>query len=478
MRCMDRRYDLVVIGSGPAGEKGAAQAAYFGKRVAIVERNAVGGAGCNTGTLPSKTLRETALMLSGLRARDLYGIDLSLRRDATVKDFLTHERHVTAAEQEAVRHNIERHGIDTFFGHASFHDPRTIKVEPLIGEPFHLEAEKTLIAAGAYPIRPPIFPFQDHRVWDSDDVVQMAFMPRRMAVVGAGIIGCEYACTFAALGIKVSLINTNDILLPFLDDDIRDVLKAGMDKLGVDHRANERVVECRAGPDAVTLVLQAGGSLEVDAVLVAVGRRGNVDALALDRAGIEPTEWGAIPVDEHFETAIAGIYAAGDIVGRPALASTSMEQARLAMVHAFDLKYKKTAGPVVPMGIFTIPEIGIAGEAERRLRERGVRHVVGRARYGANARGRIIGDAEGVLKLVFREPDMRLAGVAVAGEGATELVHIGLMALMMSATNEVFIETCFNYPTLGQLYKYATYDAMGKRTGGVIGGAVSEPPLH
>lgn len=458
-------YDLVVIGAGPAGEKGAAQAAYFGKRVAIVERDAVGGAGCNTGTLPSKTLRETALMLSGLRARDLYGVDLSLRRDATVKDFLTHERHVTAAEQQAVHDNIGRHGIDLYSGAASFEDATTIKVEPLVGAPIYLRAERILIATGSKPIRPPLFPLVDRRIWDSDDIVQMAFMPRRMAVVGAGIIGCEYACTFAALGIEVSLVNARDTLLPFLDEDVREILAREMERLGIRVLSEARVSECQAETDHVHLTLESGEAMEVDAVLVAVGRRGNVDSLGLEQAGVDVSEWGSILVNEHFQTNVPHIYAAGDVVGFPALASTSMEQARLAMVHAFDLKYKKTVGPVLPMGIFTIPEIGTAGETEHRLREQGVSYVVGRAYYAANARGRIVGDTEGMLKLIFSEDDMRLLGVEVIGEGATELVHVGLMGLMMNATSEVFIETCFNYPTLGQLYKYATYDAMGRRSG-------------
>jgi NAD(P) transhydrogenase len=463
------QYDLVVIGAGPAGEKGAAQAAYFGKRVAVVERGEVGGAGCNTGTLPSKTLRETALMLSGLRARDLYGVDLSLRRDATVKDFLTHERHVTAAEQQAVLDNLVRHGIDLYRGAASFEDAKTIKVEPLLGAPVFLNAEKVLIAAGSTPIHPGMFPFEDYRVWDSDYIVNMEFMPKRMAVVGAGIIGCEYACMFAALGIEVTLINARPKLLHFLDQDVREILELQMGNLGIRILSEVRVAACETQTDGVALSLESGESIDVDAVLVAVGRRGNVESLALDRAAITPTEWGSIEVDDHYETSTQGVYAAGDIVGFPALASTSMEQARLAIVHAFDLKYKKGVGPVLPMGIFTIPEIGVAGETEEQVRESGMPYVVGRASYSGNARGQIVGDTEGMLKLIFSEPEMRLLGVSVIGEGATELVHVGLMGLMMDATSEVFIEICFNYPTLGQLYKYATYDAMGKRAAGVSG---------
>jgi NAD(P) transhydrogenase len=464
---MDRRsYDLVVIGAGPAGEKGAAQAAYFGKRVAIVEQGELGGAGCNTGTLPSKTLRETALVLSGLRARDLYGVDLSLRRDATVKDFLTHERHVASAERLAVHQNIGRHGIDLYHGAGSFEDAGTVRVDAAGSAPVYLSGEKILIAAGSTPIHPPMFHFEDRRIWDSDEIVQMEFMPKRMAVIGAGIIGCEYACTFAALGIQVTLVNSREELLPFLDGDVREILERQMQRLGVRVLPQARVASCEAESERVLLSLEAGDEVDVDAVLVAVGRRGNVEELGLERAGVEVNEWGSIPVNEHYQTSVPHIYAAGDIVGFPALASTSMEQARLAMVHAFDLKYKTTVGPVLPMGIFTIPEIGIAGENEEQLRDKGVPYVVGRASYAGNARGRIVGDTEGMLKLIFHADDMRLLGVSVIGEGATELVHIGLMALMAEGRSDIFIDACFNYPTLGQLYKYATYDAMGNRGGG------------
>ncbi len=474
----EKTYDLVVLGAGPAGEKGAAQAAYFGKRVAIVEKAVLGGAVSNTGTLPSKTLRETALTLSGLRARDLHGVDLSLRRDTTVQDLFAHERKVRAAHHEEVQRNLARHGIELHSGVGSFETATTIRVTPDGRDPYTLEAEKILIAVGSTPSRPEMFPFDSPRVWDSDDVIGLSFMPKRMAVVGGGIIGAEYACTFAALGIDLVLLNDRPMLFPFLDEDLRDILERQMRALGVRTIREDRVVSSTATDEAVTLVLKSGESHEVDAVLVAAGRRGMTGLLALDNASLVATEKGTIAVNEHFQTAVPNIYAAGDIVGFPALASTSMEQARLAMVHAFDLKYKTSVGPVQPMGIFTIPEIGIAGETEERLKAAGRDYVVGRALYRSNARGLIIGDTDGMLKLIFDPEDMRLLGVSVIGEDATELVHVGLMALMTEATNEVFIEACFNYPTLGQLYKYATYDAMGElqRRGGGEGLEKLVPP--
>jgi NAD(P) transhydrogenase len=460
-------YDLVVIGSGPAGEKGAAQAAYFGKRVALVERDPVlGGASCNTGTLSSKTLRESALALSGFHSRELFGVDLAVRRGSTVNDFLTHERRVVSAEREAIVANIKRHNIDVYHGFASFADPHTVRVDGEGREPVFLRGEVILIATGSSPLRPAQFDFDHERVWDSDQIVNLGFMPGRMAVIGGGVIGCEYACTFAALGVDVCVIDERTDLLSFVDRDIWAVLEKAMSRQGVRLLTNERVMECAAGADAVGLSLSSGRTVEVDAVLVAAGRMANTSQLNLGAAGLEADDRGRIRVDEQYKTAVGHIYAAGDVVGFPALASTSMEQARLAMVDAFDLKYKKSAAPVLPLGVFTIPEVSVAGETETSLRAKGIQHVVGRAYYDGNARGKIIGDREGLLKLIFKKGDMRLLGVSVVGETASELVHIGVMALMMEADNTLFIETCFNYPTLGQLYKYATYDAMGRQGSG------------
>jgi NAD(P) transhydrogenase len=476
---------LVVIGSGPAGEKGAAQAAYFGKRVALVERDPVlGGASCNTGTLSSKTLRESALALSGFHSRELFGVDLAVRRGATVQDFLRHERRVVSAERDAIVANVRRHEIDTYHGLASFADPHTLRVDIEGEEPVFLRGEVILIASGSSPQRPAQFGFDHNRVWDSDQIVNLGFMPGRLAVIGGGVIGCEYACTFAALGVDVYLVDGRTELLDFLDRDVWAVLEKAMIALGVRFMKGERVLECVAGEDGVSLSLSSGRTVEVDAVLVAAGRVANTAHLNLDAAGLKADERGRIGVSEHYQTAVTHIYAAGDVVGFPALASTSMEQARLAMVDAFDLKYKKSAATVLPLGVFTIPEVSVAGETENSLRTKGISYVAGRALYDANARGKIIGDREGLLKLLFREHDMKLLGVSVVGESASELVHIGVMALMLEADHSLFIETCFNYPTLGQLYKYATYDAMGRLERGVEGemapsesSSLREPPF-
>lgn len=456
-------FDLVVLGSGPAGEKGAAQAAYFGKRVALVEREPVfGGAAANTGTLPSKTLRETALSLSGLRARGLYGVDLSLRREATVKDFLHREAKVVDVERARVGANLDRHRVKTFSGAASFVDPHTLSV----GGRTTLKAGVVLIATGSSPRRPPEFPAEHPHVYDSDSILRLDSMPKRLIVVGAGVIGCEYACTFAALGAQVTLVDGRDVLLPFLDRELSAALKDAIVRLGVKLVVNEKVKACRAGAEEVELELGSGLRVKGDAVLVAAGRASNTGGLNLAAAGLATGERGLIEVDGHYQTKVPHIYAAGDVIGFPALASTSMEQARLAMVHAFDLKYKTDLAPVLPYGIYTIPEVAMAGETEESLKAKGVDYVVGRARYEQNARGIIIGDAHGFLKLIFRREDMKLLGAHVIGEIASEISHVGLTALMTGAGADLFIQTCYNYPTLGDLYKYAAYDAMGRRSKG------------
>ena len=456
------RYDLVVIGSGPAGEKGAAQAAYFGKRVAMVEEApALGGAAANTGTLPSKTLRETSLVLSGLRARGLYGVDLSLRREATVSDFLYREKQVVEAERKRAIGNIARHNIDTLQGSASFIDPHALRIKDGYNDET-IEADVVLIATGSSPRRPLAFPFDAGNIYDSDTILKLHKMPRTLSVVGGGVIGCEYACTFAALGIEVTLIDAGDRILKFMDPEVSQTLRAAMEKLGVIFYAPDHVEKCESDRKRVTMRLESGRMVYSDAALIAAGRVANTERLNLNAAGLLVGLDGTIEVDAHFRTAVPHIYAAGDVIGFPALASTSMEQARLAMVAAFDLKYKKEVAPILPYGVYTIPEASMAGETEESLHQKGVRYVVGRSNYGQNSRGIIIGDSSGFLKLLFRADDMKLVGVHIIGEQASELLHIGLTAMLMEANSDLFIRTCYNYPTLSELYKYATYDAMGR----------------
>ena len=463
-------YDLIVIGGGPAGEKGAAQAAYFGKRVALIERQPMlGGAAANTGTLPSKTLRETSLTLSGLRARRLYGVDLSLRREATVADLLYREQTVVGAERVRADHNVRAHGITLLNGIAAFTGEHSVRVTHDNGEQTFVQGEFILIATGSSPRRPALFPFDHASVYDSDTILSLRSIPSRMVIVGGGVIGSEYACTFAALGCDVTLIDSNRRLLSFLDAELSIALRRGMQRLGIRVVAPAHVQSCRV-LDEHTVALQLSDDEQIitDAILVAAGRTSNTESLGLAAAGLALNDAGRLQVDAHYRTAVDHIYAAGDVIGFPALASTSMEQARLAMVHAFDLKYKTEVAPILPYGIYTIPEVSMAGETEESLTSAGVRYVAGRAEYNNNARGIIIGDGAGFLKLLFRTDDMRLCGVHIIGELATELLHIGLTAMLCEATADLFIRTCYNYPTLGDLYKYATYDAMGRLQRGEV----------
>lgn len=456
------RYDLIVIGSGPAGEKGATQAAYFGKRVALIEQAPhVGGAGINTGTIPSKTLRETALYFSGLQARGLYGVDYTVKSDLTVRDFMYREQEVVRSLRELVERNIARHSIDLIHGEALFEDPRTVRVKRGNEPDLLLRGDVILIATGSIPNRGRDIPFDDPRIYDSDTILQMDRIPRSLGVVGAGVIGCEYATIFAALGIRVTLIDGRDRLLPFLDAETSDRLRLQMGLLGVDVRLRDGVTRIEAEAEAVRLDLKRGASLEVDSALFAAGRLGNTQGLGLERIGIPVGDRGHLTVNERYQTAIPHIYAAGDVIGFPALAATSMEQARVAMCHAFDLKFKTRVAPVFPLAVYTIPEVSMAGETEETCREKGIDYCVGRALYRANARGQITGDLTGQIKLVFRASDKALLGVHIIGEAASELIHVGLMVMQADGTIDAFIEAVFNYPTFGEAYKYATYDGLG-----------------
>jgi NAD(P) transhydrogenase len=460
-------YDLIVLGAGPAGEAAATAAALLGKRVAVIERGGhVGGAAVNTGTLPSKTLRETAVALSGLRTRDLFGVDLSLRREATVDDFLRHERAVKVGERGHIQDRLARLGVTVLYGTGRFADPHTVHVT-LPGDQAHLRGEKIVIAVGSAPVRPPGFPFEHPCVHDSDQLLDLHELPKSLAVVGAGVIGAEYACTFAALGVDTHLLDGRDKLLPFLDADLSAGLEQAMRRLGVRITWNEAVTGCRptaAGTGGeVVLTLKSGGELRVDQVLICAGRASRTADLNTEAAGLVMADKGRLPVDAHYRTNVPHIYAVGDCIGFPALASTSAEQGRVAARHAFGSRAVEAVAPVLPTGIYTIPEVSSAGQTEAELRAAGVGYVAGRASYVDVPRGKIIGDRHGFLKLLFRADDLRLVGVHVLGEQATEVVHVGVMALMTGATADLFVRTCFNYPTLGELYKLATYDALLRR---------------
>ncbi len=456
-------FDLVVIGAGPAGESAAVTAALLGKRVAVVEKAAQpGGAAVNTGTVPSKTLRETALALSGLRSRNLHGVDLSLRRGTTVDDLVRHERTVRTGEQTRIRESFAHHGITLIPGRGEFDDPHTVRVHASDGSSRPIRGESIVIAIGSVPVRPPGIPFEHPRIHDSDELLDIHEMPESIAVVGAGVIGSEYACMFASLGVPTYLVDGRDRLLPFLDAELSAALLAEMERLGVRFVWKENVVSCPdPGDNKVRLTLSSGTRLEVDHALICAGRMCRTPELKLDRAGIVICEKGRIPVNAQFQTAVPHIYAVGDVIGFPALASTSAEQGRAAVSHRYDCEFGQCpVATVLPSGIYTIPELSSAGATEEELKKRNVDYVVGRAHYEDVPRGKIIGDKTGFLKLLFDRASRKLLGVHVIGELATEVVHIGVMTLMAEGRAELLLRTCFNYPTLGELYKHATLDAV------------------
>jgi NAD(P) transhydrogenase len=459
-------FDLVVIGSGPAGEKGAAQAAYFGKRVALVEKEAcLGGAGVNTGTIPSKTLRETALYFSGLGQRGLYGVDYTLKSDITVPDFMFRKDEVVRNLRQLIVSNVERHRIELVPGMACFEDARTLRVCRDGAPDRLLSADVLLVATGSYPNWPDGMPKDPARLYDSDSILQMDTIPRSLAVVGGGVIGCEYATIFRAMGVEVTLINGPERLLPFLDYEIGDRLRMQLELLGLRVLLRNGVEEVRLERPQVMLRLKNGDELAVDRVLFATGRMGNTGRLGLAAAGLEAGPRGHLKVNEHYQTAVPHIYAAGDVIGFPALAATSMEQARVAMCHAFDLRYKSRVSAVLPLAVYTIPEIAAVGETEESCREKKIPYCVGRALYEKNGRGQIIGDLSGIIKLVFSSEDLKLLGVHILGEMASELVHVGQGCLHFGGTIDYFIQSVFNYPTLGEAYKYAAYDGLGNLAG-------------
>lgn len=457
-----KHYDLIVIGSGPAGEKGAAQAAYFGKRVAIVERaSRVGGAGINTGTVPSKTLREAAIYYSGLRQRGLYGIDYSLRENMSVADFMHREHIVIENEQKLIKENIDRHNITLMYGEASLKDAHTVLVTSSSGEK-EIHGDVILLATGSSPFHPAGVPFDGNLIYDSDSILNMNRIPKTMAVVGGGVIGTEYASIFTALGVHVILIEPKERVLPFVDTEMIHRLTDQLSAMGLKFALGDKMLEIKPNGNRVQMRLETLGVLDVDIALIAAGRQSNVQGLGLEVVGVETDDNGVIRVNEKYQTSVSNIYAAGDVIGFPALASTSMEQARVAMVHAFNLEYKESMSHVLPLAVYTIPEISSVGLTEDECRAKNIPYLVGRSYYKNSPRGQIIGDMSGMIKLVFSPEDKRLLGAHIIGEQASELIHIAAHAMLTDSTLDIFIHSVYNYPTLADLYKYAAYDGLGR----------------
>ena len=447
-----------MIGSGPAGEKGAAQAAYFGKRVVVVEKEAQpGGAAVHTGTLPSKTLRETALFLSGHRQREMYGVSVALDPALAVPRLLSRKEVVRVEEVARIRWNLERHGVELVQGAARLVDPHTVEFGGR-----RIRGEVILVATGSEPFRPPHIPFDDPAVDDSDSILEIESLPRSLLVMGAGVIGCEYASMFAALGVAVTLVEPRAELLGFLDTDMSEALRRALVAMGVDVRLNDSAQAVRRDGERILTRLASGGELASQRLLFAAGRQGATAGLGLEELGVEIDRRRFVVVDDEFRTAVPSIRAAGDVVGFPALASTSMEQARVAVCRAFGFSYKQEVSDLQTYGIYTIPEVSAVGLSEEDARARGADVVVGRSSYRLNTRGKICGDQDGMVKLVFERASRRLCGAHVIGDRATELVHIGQAVIALGGTVETLIEMVFNHPTLAECYKYAAYDALGR----------------
>jgi NAD(P) transhydrogenase len=455
-------FDVLVIGSGPGGQKAAIAAAKLERRVALVERrDMIGGVCLNTGTIPSKTLREAVLYLTGIDQREMYGQNYRLKDEITIADLAARTSHVVGKEMDVVRNQLTRNRVAILTGTASFTDPHTMEVDDGGGRLRRVTADKIVIATGTRPARPPSVEFDDRTVIDSDGIVHLEKVPRSLVVAGAGVIGIEYASMFAALGTKVTVIEQRDRMLEFCDIEVVEALKYHLRDLAVTFRFGETVESVEARPEGAIAKLRSGKKIPAETVMYSAGRQGASDKLNLAAAGLSADDRGRIAVDDSYRTAVPHIYAVGDVIGFPALAATSMEQGRVAAHHACG-EPLRAVRKLQPIGIYSIPEISFVGRTEEQLTKESVPFEVGVARYRELARGQIIGDSYGVLKLLVSTDDRTLLGVHVFGTGATELVHIGQAVMGCDGTVDYLVDAVFNYPTLAEAYKVAALDAMNK----------------
>ena len=456
-------FDLLILGSGPAGQRAAIQAAKLGKTTAIIERRGVvGGVSVHTGTIPSKTLRETVLYLTGWRQRGFYGRSYRVKQDICAEDLLQRLEITLRHEVEVIHHQLIRNGVTIVDGTGAFVDPHTLRVIDQEGKAADYHGKYILISTGTSPHRPDNIPFDGERVIDSDDILNLKCIPRTLTVVGTGVIGVEYASMFAALDTDVTLIDTRDTMLPFVDNEIIDEFTHHLRDNGVTMRMGETVNRIEFDERNRVLVhLESGKRVCSDQVLFAAGRTGATATLNLEKAGLEADSRGRIKVNQQYQTSVPHIYAAGDVIGFPALASTSMEQGRLVSCHAF--KQNCHSRPeTFPFGIYGVPEISQVGLTEQELKKKKIAYETGVAQFRETARGQILGLREGLLKMIFSLKDRRLLGVHIVGEGATELIHIGQAVMALDGKLDYFIETVFNYPTLAEAYKIAALDAWNR----------------
>jgi len=455
-------YDLVVIGSGPAGQKGAIAAAKLGKRVAIVDRRErIGGVCLHTGTIPSETLREAILYLSGFGQRAFYGRDYTVKDEISVADLASRVQMVTHRELEVIRAQLKRNRVTAVDGTASFLDPHRLEVATSNGAAL-LTAEHVLIACGTRPAESPTVPVDGRRILNSDQLLNLDRLPREMVVVGAGVIGLEYASMMTALNIKVTIIEQRPTILDFVDREMVESLYYFMRQRGATFRLGEKVVSVEVDErERVVANLESGKRVHGDALLYTVGRQANSDLLNLPAAGLAADGRGRIPVNEHFQTPVPHIYAGGDVIGFPSLASTSMEQGRLASCHMFGT-YCESRREALPYGIYTIPEISMVGRTEQELTAERIPYEIGQSKYEELAKGQMLGAEVGLLKILFDPRTHKILGVHAIGESAAEIIHIGQAVLALGGTIEYFRDTTFNYPTLAEAYKVAGLDGLNR----------------
>jgi NAD(P) transhydrogenase len=459
---MSQSFDLVVIGSGPAGQKAALNAAKLGKRVALIDRfHSLGGVCIHTGTIPSKAIREAVLHLTGLNLRQVYGESYSVKQEITIQDLLYRAEHVVRTEVDVIRNQMRRNHVSMFFGDASFVDPHTVRVQREQDHVIDLKGEFILIAVGTEPARPAHVPFTPGRVIDSNELLGLTHLPRSMTIVGGGVIGTEYACMMAAVGVKVTLIESRPRLLEFVDEELIEALQFRLRDQGVRLRLGENVSGIELEDMDVVATTTSNKTIRSETLLYCIGRQGATATLGLDRCGLTADNRGRLKVNEVYQTDVPHIYACGDVIGFPALAATSMEQGRLASSHMFH-QYAESPSQVYPYGIYTIPEISMIGSTEHQLTQSGTPYEVGMARYREIARGQLIGDHSGLLKLLFHPQSRRLLGVHALGTGATELIHIGQAVMAAGMPIDYFVEHVFNYPTLAECYKVAALDGLNR----------------
>jgi len=456
------KWDLIVIGSGPAGQRAAIQAAKFGKRVALIEKlEMIGGTAINTGTIPSKTIREAVLHLSGYQYQSIYGVNYRVKEHITMSDLSFRALNVIKTEIDVIHAQLSRNGIEVITGTASFVDPHHIQVKNSRGTADY-EARNIIIATGTKPAESPLVPFNGKTIINSDQILSMPEIPKTMLVVGGGVIGVEYTCMFATLGVRVTLIEKRPRLLEFADAEMVEALCYHLRDRRVTLRLNEEVESVEETPERLVVAnLKSKKKVSGEALLYAVGRQGNVDELNLAAGGLEADGRGRIKVDEEYRTTQPHVFAVGDVIGFPSLGSVSMEQGRIAAAKAFGMSINSKRENY-PYGIYTIPEISFIGKTEEQLTDEGIPYEVGIAYFREIARGQIRGDTTGRLKLIFDPASKALLGVHIIGEGASELLHIGQAVFALKGTVEYFIDNVFNYPTLAECYKAAAFNGLNK----------------